>query len=360
MMPNDSNAPRIIALLYANDDWNAVQTWASRPERRSLTVPLASLSASDCIATILDAMAHHTLQKWPYWYGGGLLFDALSNSLDDRLRAFFAAIELSRNNRSIELSWLKKATHLASIGKPPLIPGLVGEIQVRQLALALADIVVDITLAVPPVSLDAGDCKGFPHVVEWLARESDLNVTVLLPKTLSIDVDFSSLLYSATDWAADRLENQGDGISSTMRTLPNTATFSSSAHIPDENAPEAERIIGSPHPRSKGEQLLAERLAHDPHLSGLFEHNQPVKTRCGHKFIVDLLWYPGKTVVEVDGYYYHSNTVAFANDRDRDYRLLLSGYHVLRIPHDEVIRDVDLAVEKIRDVVNFVRNQEAR
>ncbi len=158
-------------------------------------------------------------------------------------------------------------------------------------------------------------------------------------------------------------DSQGSGAFACAPVSPlksEAAPLLSSPRIPDETAPEAERIIGSPHPRSKGEQLLTERLERDPQLAGLFGYNQPLKTRCGHKFIVDLLWQAGKVVVEVDGYYFHSNSVVFASDRDRDYRLLLSGYRVLRLPHDEVVRDVDLTVEKIRDVVNFVRNQEAR
>ena len=360
-MPINEDLPKISTVLYAADDWDTIKAWASRAERKSLTVPLTSLSAVDCIAASLDVLAHLALQTWPHWYGGGLFADAPSSSLDDRLHSLLVAIELSRNNRNIEPSWMKKATHLAATGKPPLVPELVGEIQIKQLALSLMGRVDNLTLAIPPVLPDVGDCKGFPHAVEWLARESGLNVTVLFPEALTANEDLSSLLYGATDWAADRQDNQDNGESPNVRMPPSdTAIFSSLSRIPDENAPEAERIIGSPHPRSRGEQLLAERLTRDPQLSGLFEYNQPLQTRCGHKFIVDLLWREGRVVVEVDGYYFHSNSVAFASDRDRDYRLLLSGYRVLCLPHDEIVRDVDLAVEKIRDVVHFVRNQEAR
>ena len=45
----------------------------------------------------------------------------------------------------------------------------------------------------------------------------------------------------------------------------------------------------------------------------------------------------------------------FSCDRRRDYELIVSGYLVIRLPQDEVVEDVELAVEKIRDVVLFRR-----
>jgi very-short-patch-repair endonuclease len=62
-------------------------------------------------------------------------------------------------------------------------------------------------------------------------------------------------------------------------------------------------------------------------------------------------------IVEVDGYEHHSNRFAFSNDRRRDYELTVSDYLVLRLPHDEVIQDVGIAIEKIRDLVQFRRSK---
>jgi very-short-patch-repair endonuclease len=80
-----------------------------------------------------------------------------------------------------------------------------------------------------------------------------------------------------------------------------------------------------------------------------------VRTRFDTEFLVDLVWADGKVIVEVDGYQYHSNRQAFSADRRRDYELTVSGYLVLRLPHDEVMDDVELALEKIRDMVHFRR-----
>ncbi|MCC8164912.1 MAG: endonuclease domain-containing protein, partial [Planctomycetes bacterium] len=310
-------------------------------------------------AAVLAGLAEAALEAWPHWYGSDLFADAPSSALDDRLHAIVATLELCRHNRHIEPAWLKKAVLLAALGKPPLATGLVGEIQIRQLALALTKRVVGITLMIPRREPEIMDGHGFPRAVEWLARESGLDVTVLLPRELADREDFAALLYGAEPYRRDAPPAPGG--------LPDSPSPGSSppaadtASIPappgpDEDAPEHERIIGVPHPKSRGEQLLAAGLVRDPELAGLFSHNQPVTTNCGRRFIVDLLWPAGKVVVEVDGYHYHNNIIAFANDRDRDYRLLVSGYRVLRLTHDEVVRDADLAMEKIRDVVKCIHS----
>ena len=49
-------------------------------------------------------------------------------------------------------------------------------------------------------------------------------------------------------------------------------------------------------------------------------------------------------------YTVHSSIDAFSSDRQRDYELLVSGYLVLRLPHDEVLDNVEFALSKIRRV----------
>jgi very-short-patch-repair endonuclease len=99
--------------------------------------------------------------------------------------------------------------------------------------------------------------------------------------------------------------------------------------------------------------MLAKRLAQDEMLAGLFQFNIRVGTGYGSQFLVDLVWVEGRIVVEVDGYEFHCDRGAFSADRRRDYELVISGYLVLRLPQDEVVEDVELAVEKIRDVVQY-------
>jgi very-short-patch-repair endonuclease len=103
--------------------------------------------------------------------------------------------------------------------------------------------------------------------------------------------------------------------------------------------------------------LLAERLARDGELGGLFTFNTWVGDG-RHRFLVDLLWAEGKLVVEVDGYRWHSTESMFRSDRYRDYRLMTWGHLVLRLPHDEVMADVALQIEKIRDLVRLIRTRD--
>jgi very-short-patch-repair endonuclease len=46
---------------------------------------------------------------------------------------------------------------------------------------------------------------------------------------------------------------------------------------------------------------------------------------------VDFVWPRRKLVVEVDGYGYHSDRLAFENDRRRDAKLIALGYRIMRI-----------------------------
>jgi very-short-patch-repair endonuclease len=122
--------------------------------------------------------------------------------------------------------------------------------------------------------------------------------------------------------------------------------------------PDFEKIIGGPHPRSKGEQLLYDYIMGDPFLKGLFTFNTPLKTKDGSNLIVDLLWAGGKLVIEVDSFRYHRHKDAFESDRHRDYLLFLSGYRVLRLTNIEIMRSVDEAAEKIRDIVRFLMDSQ--
>jgi hypothetical protein len=114
-------------------------------------------------------------------------------------------------------------------------------------------------------------------------------------------------------------------------------------------------IEGSPHPLSPGENIVADRLSGCPDLAPLFGFNEAVETADGGWILVDLLWREGRLAVEIDGYAHHSSRHAFAADRERDFRLLLSGYRVMRIPHPEARWSADEAVDKIRRAVEYIR-----
>lgn len=53
---------------------------------------------------------------------------------------------------------------------------------------------------------------------------------------------------------------------------------------------------------------------------------------------VDAYWPEAHLVVELDGYAYHSDRRAFQRDRERDNRLQLAGYRIMRFTHHDVTR----------------------
>jgi very-short-patch-repair endonuclease len=109
------------------------------------------------------------------------------------------------------------------------------------------------------------------------------------------------------------------------------------------------------HHASAIEQRVEAALRRDPELGPLFSCNEIVPIEgYGLQPRVDLLWREGRIVVELDGRE-HQSDPNFANDRHRDYELLVSGYLVLRITNDQAETDLQHAIEKIRAVVRFRR-----
>jgi hypothetical protein len=148
-----------------------------------------------------------------------------------------------------------------------------------------------------------------------------------------------------------------DGISWECRAIDEAESVRPEADSLDEPLAMISPIRGRPHPNSPGELLMASRLGCDPMLGPLFEYNLPVTTVRESRYQVDLVWFDGKIAVEIDGYRCHSSRSDFTNDRQRDYELQLSGYLVLRLPHDSVMADVELAIDKVRDLVKLRMSQ---
>ena len=142
------------------------------------------------------------------------------------------------------------------------------------------------------------------------------------------------------------------------RTVASTAPLNQHTVVSD-NVGVAEPWIapwrGRPHPMSDVETRLARMLSADVDLGPLFAFNQTVTTVRGSTPKVDLLWNEGLLVVEIDGYESHGNRRAFSSDRHRDYELALSGYTVLRLANDEIVQDIEKAVDKIRNLVHLRR-----
>jgi len=152
-------------------------------------------------------------------------------------------------------------------------------------------------------------------------------------------------------WACDLLEADA------MLFLPSRNATQPVAHN-DTGFCEPEIVApplrGQPHPLSESEQKLAKAIAADSFLAPLFAFNAPVRLDPLCQPCVDVLWEAGKLVIEVDDPS-HWHKVKYAADRQRDFELMASGYLVLRITAEEVLKDMAKALCKIKTCVALRR-----
>jgi very-short-patch-repair endonuclease len=286
----------------------------------------------------VTALARVALAIWPAWYAHEISCKADSERpLETAISNFQAITVLAKSRQPLSLAWFKAAVTCCHSDTPPCPKGFPNEIQASQLALAIDPANLIIVLGIEESNPDENTLRGFAKMAEWFSSKTKARITVLIPEGLSDNRALDSILYKALR------------LTEPKETRPGKWAKSESKHL-------IWPLLGRPHPFSPGEQALAKWLAKDKELAGLFSFNQRVKTIKNSHYIVDLLWPEAKLVVEIDGFKFHSNKYAFSRDRNKDYELTISGFTVLRIPHDEVMQDIFLAIEKIRDVVTFCRN----
>lgn len=281
------------------------------------------------VATIAEA----ALLIWPHWYDGDIPLDSDADlsgrSLVDRL----TTRQMLRAQRGINGAWFSAATHACRAGRSPFLQRFPLALQAEQLAMAIAEDELILAIEIDGQAASRSSLLNLSRGLEWLARETGARVAAFLPESM-----------------ATRSELDGITFGALRLTVP---AFPQTIDDAEERKHLVCPIIGRPHPASPGEQKLAARLARDDQLASLFRCNERVTTVFGSRFLVDLVWQDGRIAVEIDGYRHHSSPAAFCADRHRDYELTLTGYLVLRLPHDGVVADVDLAVERIREFVNF-------
>ena len=271
------------------------------------------LPARDLIDDAIDRLADVALALFPDW------------GEDDE-----------PTNRDVSIPWRKAARKLCRLGQPPRPRGYSPSIQAAQLALALDPAPILLALIVHDETPPTEALFGLARAAEWLASKTGARIVLVLPDSAASSPALDSVNFEATHVR--------------VRESPRLDIGESESKGPRVSV---SPLIGRPNPASRGEMLLADRLERDADLAGLFRFNVHVPTVRGTSPLVDLASEALRIVVEVDGYYHHSDESAFKNDRKRDYELLISGWVVLRLPHDEVVSDVELAIDKIRDVVKF-------
>lgn len=308
-------------------------------ETKHVTLIWDELPSHDSLLEgLLHAMANAAFNIWPEWYGGKVDFKSRGNAwLEDEMLSDFKVNELAAINPELYAPWLKSAMACCQARKAPaLSERFPTTLQFKQLALVINPETLVVTLAVNDAAPQEYRLHSLSRIATWIANETNARVAVLIPETLQQHQELDLILDGAIKLpAVSHLD-----LATTVLEPVNVAALGQAASV-----------------NGSGKNILFNKLLKDAELGQLFCANQSVETVRGKRYLVDLLWKDRKVVVEVDGYDDHGNRIAFLEDRNRDYELLISGYIVLRIAQDEVVNDLEIAVEKIRDVVRFRRAQ---
>ncbi|HTA89809.1 MAG TPA: DUF559 domain-containing protein [Polyangiaceae bacterium] len=292
---------------------------------------------------IRDALARAAASLWPDWY-----ITAEQRFERQRLAsAPVAGVIEETANASVHpsASWLREAWRRCAAGKLPLVPRMTAAEQVRQLSRALDPTRLIFAISVESPEATPARVRAVAHAAEWLAYESQAKTLLLLPRAWQKHPELDHVTYQALTLEPEDPISADDTAPMSIRASAGTAS-SASEPLRVVVGP----IIGKPHPASEAEQLLHRCLIADVELAALFEYNQPITVYGDKRCTVDLIWRAGALVIEVDGNE-HRGEAAFSKDRDRDYRVFMSGYTTLRVTNGEVINNTDGVVTKIRRVV---------
>jgi very-short-patch-repair endonuclease len=281
-------------------------------DRCALFLPPAGGRGAEAILRhLLDDLADLALACWPRWYGRdrqdpeGLLGQAPVDP-------------------GVSAPWLRAAAKRAAAGYRPRFRRGAASIEFGQLMRAIVPADPVLIAAIDPT--DPSRAGPMVQVLEWCAAHG-ASVVATFPSRPAFVAPYDRVLYGAVEVVQPVEPLQ------TRFVVPS----------------------GRAHHASAIEQRVEAALRRDPELAPLFSCNETVAIHgYGTSPRVDLLWRDGRVVVELDGPE-HQDCPNFANDRHRDYGLLVAGYLVLRITNDQVATDLQAAIEKIRAVVRFRR-----
>ncbi|MEV0974759.1 endonuclease domain-containing protein [Microtetraspora glauca] len=105
-------------------------------------------------------------------------------------------------------------------------------------------------------------------------------------------------------------------------------------------------VAGRPHPGSAVEQALEKALAPCEWAIGRAWNQTYQSHPLANPIRLDLLWRDERCVVEIDGPE-HLRPMKYALDRQRDVRLQIDGYAVLRFTNDQIMNDTKSAIHQI-------------
>lgn len=307
---------------------------------------------------IRDGLAGAAASLWPDWYIGAEQRFERKRSPDVDIAVLLA--EATQAPAHASPSWLREVWQRRREGRSLVLEHVSSAEQVRQLSRALDPSALIFVLSVTEPEAPTARLRGLARAGEWLAREAQAKTLLLVPAAWHGNPELDPVSYGAVRLAAEAIASDGAPAHGSER-----ARRAPSDPPPEVRAPGRAvagdgirvlvgPVVGEPHPASEVEQRLHARLSADRELGSLFEYNQRLAAFGERHYIVDLVWRRGRLIVEIDGPE-HRGQLAYQDDRDRDYRLCMSGYTTLRVTNDEVSVDVERVVDKIKNLVSRQR-----
>ncbi|MFI2273829.1 MULTISPECIES: endonuclease domain-containing protein [Catenuloplanes] len=287
-------------------------------------------------------------------------------------------MDLERAAHELFPAWLPGAEHIDS-------PGGTGIAAARALAmehatgschfgLFLADLAAAALSGMPRRSRFTVEvrARGLAQVVADGLGRRRLVLLMGLPAGLSVEQERT--VVAGAEWLADRA---GTGVwlcGAPLRTVDHLPVV----HLPMGVAESADLAVaasaavpvisgvggdatvsGRPHPRSGCESALEAALARQPWASGRAWNQNYQSHALAEPVRLDLLWRDERCVVEIDGPE-HCRPDRFEEDRQRDVRLQLDGFAVLRFTNARVQHDVEAVVRQIGIFINQRRHDVRR
>ena len=292
-------------------------------------------SQSIMVASILDEMESVAAKFFPAWLPA-------AKNITTATGAALAAVRATAIAHAVDTSQYGPFLADLAVGaltrRTPFTRRHSPEIRARGLKRVLASSLGRPTCALllhPPNDLDEQESLALVGCAQWLVDHGHLAVWICGELATGIDwlPDISTTL------AVQASSEPEAVVSSSVSTNEPLGEKSRLRRNPSGNR-RRRSVTGKPHPASRAEVTLETALADRGWAAGRAWNHTVRPGPLVNPVRVDLLWKRERCIVEIDGDD-HRTSGKYADDRQRDVMLQLSGYAVLRFTNRQVAEDIE-------------------